>query len=130
MSREVKKLSWFERNVLCMKVEIHRENYQAYVERKTIQDTQQLILHHLSGAQSTEPTPTAATSYEAWRTDCYNWCDMEKHLFAPPDAPAGDAHAEFEEVEEDMDADDAGNDDDAGDDGGGAGSDDFDDWEE
>jgi hypothetical protein len=31
MSREVKKLSWFERNVLCMKVEIHRENYQAYV---------------------------------------------------------------------------------------------------
>jgi hypothetical protein len=27
MSREVKKLSWFERNVLCMKVEIHRENY-------------------------------------------------------------------------------------------------------
>jgi hypothetical protein len=40
MSREVRKLSWFERNVLCMKVEIHRENYQAYVERKTIQDTQ------------------------------------------------------------------------------------------
>jgi hypothetical protein len=36
MSREVKKLSWFERNVLCMKVEIHCENYQAYVERKTI----------------------------------------------------------------------------------------------
>jgi hypothetical protein len=27
MSREVRKLSWFERNVLCMKVEIHRENY-------------------------------------------------------------------------------------------------------
>jgi hypothetical protein len=29
MSREVRKLSWFERNVLCMKVEIHRANYQA-----------------------------------------------------------------------------------------------------
>jgi hypothetical protein len=27
MSREVRKLSWFERKVLCMKVEIHRENY-------------------------------------------------------------------------------------------------------
>jgi hypothetical protein len=36
MSREVKKLSWFERNVLCMKVEIHRENYQAYMEFRTI----------------------------------------------------------------------------------------------
>jgi hypothetical protein len=40
MTREVRKLSWFERNVLRMKVEIHRENYQAYVERKNIQDTQ------------------------------------------------------------------------------------------
>jgi hypothetical protein len=39
---------------------------------------------------------------------------MEKHLFAPPDAPTGDAHAEFEEAEEDVDDDDAGNDDDAG----------------
>jgi hypothetical protein len=56
MSREVKKLSWFERNVLCMKVEIHHENYQAYMERKTIQDNQQLILHRLSGAQTAEPT--------------------------------------------------------------------------
>jgi hypothetical protein len=111
MSREVKKLSWFERNVLCMKVEIHRENYQAYVERKAIQDNQQLILHRLSGAQTAEPTPTAATSYAAWQTDRYNWCDMEKHLFAPLDAPAGGAHAEFEEAEEDMDDDDAASDD-------------------
>jgi hypothetical protein len=121
MSREVKKLSWFERYVLCMKVEIHRENYQAYVERKTIQDSQQLILHHLSGAQTAEPTPSAATSYSSWNTDRYNWCDMEKHLFAPPDAPAGDAGEEIEDVEEDDDDDGA---DDAD------GSDDFDDWEE
>jgi hypothetical protein len=124
MSREVKMLSWFERNVLCMKVEIHCENYQANMERKTIQDNQQLILHRLSGAQTVEPTPTASTSYAAWNTDRYNWCDLEKHLFAPPDAPAGDADAEIEEVEEDVDADDADDDDDD------EGSDDFDDWED
>jgi hypothetical protein len=124
MSREVKKLSWFERNVLCMKVEIHHENYQAYVERKTIQDNQQLILHRLSGAQTAEPTPTTATSYAAWNTDRYNWCDLEQHLFAPPDAPAGDADAETEEVDEEVDADDDDADDDAD------GSDDFDDWED
>jgi hypothetical protein len=100
MSREVKKLSWFERNVLCMKV-----------ERKTIQDNQQLILHRLSGAQTAEPTPIVATSYAAWHTDRYSWCDMEKHLFAPPAAPEGDAHAE---AEEDMDDDNVGGDDDAG----------------
>jgi hypothetical protein len=39
---------------------------------------------------------------------------MEKHLFAPPDAPTGGAHAEFEEAEEDVDDDDAGGDDDTG----------------
>jgi hypothetical protein len=130
MSREVKKLSWFERNVLCMKVEIHHENYQAYVERKAIQDTQQLILHRLSGAQTAEPTPTTATSYAAWLTDRYNWCDMEKHLFAPSDAPIGGAHAEFEEAEEDVDDDDAGNDDDAGGDDYANDSDNLDDWED
>jgi hypothetical protein len=130
MSREVKKLSWFERNVLCMKVEIHRENYQAYVERKAIQDTQQLNLHRLSGAQTAEPTPTAATSYAVWHTDRYNWCDMEKHLFAPLDAPTGGAHAEFEEAEEDVDDDDAGSDDDAGGDDYAEGFDNLDDWED
>jgi hypothetical protein len=101
MKREVKRLTWFERNVLCMKVEIHRENYQAYVGRKTIQDTQQLILHRLSGAQTSEPTPTHATSYASWNTNRYNWCDMEQHLFAPPDAPAEE---EIEEVDEDQSA--------------------------
>jgi hypothetical protein len=127
MSREVRKLSWFKRNILCMKVEIHRENYQAYVERKTIQDTQQLILHCLSGAQTTDPTPTAATSYEAWNTDCYNWVDMQKHLFAAPDAPTGDTHAE---PEEDMEDEDAGGDDDDGGDDYAEGFDDIDNWED
>jgi hypothetical protein len=46
---------------------------------------------------------------------------MEKHLFATPDAPTGDAHAE---AEEDVDDDDAGGDDYA------EGSDDIDDWED
>jgi hypothetical protein len=33
-----------------MNVEIHRENYQGYVEHKAIMDTQQTILHHVSGS--------------------------------------------------------------------------------
>jgi hypothetical protein len=41
VTREFKKLSWFQKNILCMNVEIHWENYQAYVERKSIMDTQQ-----------------------------------------------------------------------------------------
>jgi hypothetical protein len=46
---------------------------------------------------------------------------MEKHLFATPDAPTGDAHAE---AEEDVDDDDAGRDDYA------EGSDNLNDWED
>jgi hypothetical protein len=37
--KRVKELSWFQKHVLCMKVEIHRENYDAYCERKAILDT-------------------------------------------------------------------------------------------
>jgi hypothetical protein len=133
MSREVRKLSWFERNVLCMKVEIHHENYQAYVERKNIQDTQQLILHHLSGAQTADPTPTAPTPYDAWNTDRFNWVDMQKHLFDAPDVAAGDTHPEAEEDFEDEDAgadeDDGGDDDDDGADYA-EDSDDIGDWED
>jgi hypothetical protein len=36
---EIPKLSWFQKNVLCMNVELHKENYQAYRERKTILDS-------------------------------------------------------------------------------------------
>jgi hypothetical protein len=49
---------------------------------------------------------------------------MEKHLFGPPDAPTGGAHAEFEEVEEDADDNDAAGDDYV------EGSDNLDDWED
>jgi hypothetical protein len=107
-----------------MKVEIHRENYQAYVERKSIQDTQQLILHRLSGAQTADPTPTTPVAYEAWNVDRYNWVDLQQHLFDAPDAPAGGARAE---AEEDFEAEDdfVDEDEDAGDDEGDGG--DFDD---
>jgi hypothetical protein len=136
MSREVRKLSWFERNVLCMKVEIHRENCQAYVERKSIHDTQQLILHHLSGAQTADPTPTTPMPYDAWNTNRFNWVDMQKHLFDAPDAPVGGARAEaeedFEAEDEDARADDGdgGEDDEAGADYDDVNSGDFGDWED
>jgi hypothetical protein len=64
MTREVKKLSWFQRNILCMKVELHQDNYQAYVERKDICDTQKPILHKLSGEKGNPPTATPATAYQ------------------------------------------------------------------
>jgi hypothetical protein len=63
--KRVKKLSLFQKHVLCIKVEIHRENYDAYCERKAILDTQREILHKLSGDQATlspPPSPLPTTS--------------------------------------------------------------------
>jgi hypothetical protein len=71
-SREFKQLNWFQKNILCMNVEIHRENYQAYVERKAIMDTQQQILHHISCSQSAAPAATPATAYSRWGVYRYN----------------------------------------------------------
>ncbi|KAK1666845.1 hypothetical protein QYE76_055004 [Lolium multiflorum] len=40
MKKQVKKLSWFQRHILCMNIEIHKENYAASRERSEIQHTQ------------------------------------------------------------------------------------------
>jgi hypothetical protein len=85
VSREVKQLIWFQKNILCMNVEIHRENYQAYVERKAIMYTQQQILHHVSGSQSVALTATPAVDYARWSVDHYNSTEMERHLYGVPD---------------------------------------------
>jgi hypothetical protein len=63
VSRKVKKLSSFQKHVLCKKVEIHRENYQAYHERKVILDNQHEILHKLSGKEASLPAPSPAIAY-------------------------------------------------------------------
>jgi hypothetical protein len=92
VSREVKQLTWFQKNILCMNVEIHRENYQACVEHKSTMDTQQMIPHHVSGSQSAAPTATPTVDYARWSVDHYNRTEMEMHLYGVPDtqtAPNG-----------------------------------------
>ncbi|KAK1695175.1 hypothetical protein QYE76_011872 [Lolium multiflorum] len=40
MKKQVKRLSWFQRHILCMNIEIHKENYAASRERSEIKHTQ------------------------------------------------------------------------------------------
>ncbi|KAK1619838.1 hypothetical protein QYE76_025355 [Lolium multiflorum] len=51
MRKQVSRLSWFQRHILCMNIEIHKENYAASRERSEIKHTQAVILHKLSGDQ-------------------------------------------------------------------------------
>lgn len=91
VAREVKKLNWFQRNVLCMKIDIHKEQYQAYRERRDIFHTQQLILHKVSGELGSPPLSTPHIPYNKWNTSQFNWVEMEKHLYGATEALSGDS---------------------------------------
>jgi hypothetical protein len=96
--KRVKKLSWFQKHVLYMK--IHRENYQAYREHKVILDTQREILHKLSGQQAALSPPPPAIAYSKWHTDSYDWGVMERSLFVGH-TPRDNDDVEDEEEDED-----------------------------
>ncbi|KAK1609161.1 hypothetical protein QYE76_032834 [Lolium multiflorum] len=64
MKKQVKKLSWFQRHILCMNIEIHKENYAASRERSEIQHTQAVILHKLSEGQLHSQLSSALTEDE------------------------------------------------------------------
>ncbi|KAK1629192.1 hypothetical protein QYE76_003507 [Lolium multiflorum] len=49
MKKQVNRLSWFQRHILCMNIEIHKDNYAASRERSEIKHTRAVILHKLSG---------------------------------------------------------------------------------
>jgi hypothetical protein len=65
IQEEVKKLNWFQRNVLFINIEIHKENFQASRQHADIQHTQAVILHKLSGEQGPHPQPPVHPSYNS-----------------------------------------------------------------
>jgi hypothetical protein len=99
--KRVKKLSWFQKHVLCMKVEIHHENYDAYCERKTILDTQREILHKLSGDQADLSPPAPPITYNKWHSETYDWEALERSLYVGRTTRIGDEDEEEEDEEED-----------------------------
>jgi hypothetical protein len=70
-----------------MNVEIHKENYQGYRERKDIMDTQRQILHKLSGDQGDAPVPSAPIAYKEWNNSRFDWSGFGKQLWKASDSP-------------------------------------------
>ena len=103
--REVKKLSWFETNVLCMKVDIHREQYH---ERLDLAHTQDVILHHVRGGKGSGPKPKPKPEYKKWNTSRYNWVEMEQALYGSSTQcfPQSATAADDEDADDDEDATD------------------------
>ncbi|KAK1604786.1 hypothetical protein QYE76_028459 [Lolium multiflorum] len=106
MRKQVSRLSWFQRHILCMNIEIHKENYAASRERSEIKHTQAVILHKLSGDQGPPPQPPAHQGYSGWHSAQVPWSDLDDCLQRSntsrrsPDAPDTDEEEEEEEAQE------------------------------
>jgi hypothetical protein len=83
-SRNKKKLSWWQRTLLCMNVAIHKENYAAYEERSAIIHNQQSLLREIQLIQDPtaqlSPVPEQPTyiPYAKWQDDNgVDWAQLE-----------------------------------------------------
>ena len=78
----VRKLSWFQRHILCMNIDIRKEQFEAYRERHAIRSR--------LPAQPDDPPVLAPLSYERWNSKAKTpWVQLEKDLLASdPNAPA------------------------------------------
>jgi hypothetical protein len=105
-SRSKKKLSLWQRTLLCINVVIHKENYAAYEERRDIIHNQQSICCEIQLIQdpSAQLSPISAPkyiSYDRWQDDnSVDWAQVEALFKVGSD----------EEISED-DADAAGDED-------------------
>ncbi|KAK1618195.1 hypothetical protein QYE76_023712 [Lolium multiflorum] len=80
IQKHVRKLSWFQRNVLCMNIEIHKENFEASRQRSEIQHTQAVILHKLTGEQGPPPQSPVHPAYSGWHSSHVPWTDVEQSI--------------------------------------------------
>jgi hypothetical protein len=114
----MKKLSWWERCVLCMNVDIDKKLHCQYVQDKHIQRDQRLILEKLDitkgSSYSAAEGYSSTLAYKAWNSNSLvNWNDFEdvtgpSHGKAPADDEESEAEEEEEEEEnsdEDEDSD-------------------------
>jgi hypothetical protein len=106
-----KKLSLWQRTLLCINVAIHKENYAAYEERRDIIHNQQSISRDIQLLQdpSAQLSPIPAPKYipyDRWQDDNgVDWPQVEEL------SKVGTDEEFFEDDEEDEDADATGDED-------------------
>jgi hypothetical protein len=121
VNKKVKKLKWYERIMLCMNVEIHKENYFIYKDNHKIKAQNREILKNLrqlrnearrrAGEEEVPPPAESSTSslmpYHEYNTAKVQWLDFEdvtsKHSHKGKEAAP---ESEEEDEEEDEGGDD------------------------
>jgi hypothetical protein len=122
IAKEIKQLNWFQRNILCMNVDIRKSQYQAHLERQQLAHNQDLILHRLRNSIAPPPKMKTPEPYKKWTASPVDWVEIEKQLYLAPSGSSAqqeqgddeeeDSEAEYEsEAEDDNDEDSDGDDD-------------------
>ena len=99
---------------LCMNTEVHKENYQAYRERRELFHQNATMMHLMTKAPGPPPQQTPPIAYKQWNNAKIDWVDVEKNLYgAEPSFVSSPPPAEDDEEEdfEPEDDDDEGDDD-------------------
>ena len=113
IGKEIKKLSWYEKYILCRSVDDHKEAYQGYVERHEILQQNAEILHHVTGNKGAKPKRTKPKAYKDWNSSRINYIDLERHLSLPTDESPPPPESETDEDEGEHGSDQDLSDDDA-----------------
>jgi hypothetical protein len=116
IGKEIKKLNWFQRNVLCMNVDIRKSQYKAHLENQQILHNQALIIHRLKRSELPPPKQKTPLPYKTWTGSSVDWVEMEKQLGihtsgstaqqAQDDDDDSEAEYESEADEDDVEGDD------------------------
>ena len=80
LGKEIKKLSWYQKFILCRSVDDHKEAYQGYRERHELSHQNALILHHVSKTKGGQPKRSPPTPYKKWNKSKINYLALERHL--------------------------------------------------
>ena len=112
---ETQKLSWFQRNILCMTVAVHKENHEAYKERMEmkkmltrLQEKAGIVVTPPLDPTTTAGSSAAATaqpsvtlSYDEWNKTEFPWADFSEISSAPSSSRnTGKAPLDDDEEEE------------------------------
>ena len=110
VAKEIKELNWFQKNVLCMNVEIRRGQYDAHLEREQLSHNQALILHRLKTPQQPPPKQKDPVPYKKWTASPdVDWLEIERQLkgmSAPSGSSSQPAHDDDGEDDEEDDEED------------------------
>jgi hypothetical protein len=117
--KEFKMLNWFQRNVLCMNVDIRHKQYESYIAQKHMNDNLQALhkAFRASRPRYVESPPSSSSSdthsYGKWSKGLTDWQAFEEVTSGTSNVPHGKKPMAPEDIEEGDEDYNTGSEDDA-----------------